>query len=359
MKTNKFVMLFLILITIFIPVITYIFNINFLLIQLTMSIYYTLVSLGLCILMGYAGQISLGQAAFFAIGGYTTGVLTTMNFINIRENYLINFLIKCRILTFDKGFYGEVIYFSPFVALIIAILISILIAYFIGFAVLKLKGHYLAMATLGFNIIVYKIIKGTKFLGQADGISAIPGFKILPFLVIDGSNLNRITNFYFASFLLLFVTWLFFNLINSRSGLALRSLHGDEDASNAMGINVTFYKRAVFVLAAVTASVSGFFLTHYNGAIGPSEASIIKSVRYVSIVAVGGMGNIWGVLFSGIILNFLSLRGVFGRFDDAVFGIILIIIMSFAPHGIFNKELIFEIYNKSIKILVSKFKKDN
>ena len=82
------------------------------------------------------------------------------------------------------------------------------------------------------------------------------------------------------------------------------------------------------------AAIAGVFVTHYNGGIGPSEAGVMKSVRYVAIVAVGGMANIWGALIMGIVLNFLSLRGVFGSYDDAVFGVILIIIMLFAPEGI-------------------------
>jgi branched-chain amino acid transport system permease protein len=88
------------------------------------------------------------------------------------------------------------------------------------------------------------------------------------------------------------------------------------------------------VLSAVFAAVGGALLTHYNGSIGPSEVTVMKSVRYVSIVAVGGMANLWGALVMGIALNFLSLRGVFGTYDDAVFGVILIVIMLFAPQGL-------------------------
>ena len=88
------------------------------------------------------------------------------------------------------------------------------------------------------------------------------------------------------------------------------------------------------MLSAVFAAAGGIFLTHYNGGIGPSEAETIKSIRYVAIVAVGGMTNLWGVLISGTLLNFLSLRGFFGSYDDAVFAAILVIVMLFAPQGI-------------------------
>jgi branched-chain amino acid transport system permease protein len=124
------------------------------------------------------------------------------------------------------------------------------------------------------------------------------------------------------------------HLIHSRVGRALRSIHGNEEASNALGINAAKYKLSVFVFSAALAAIGGAFATHYNGGIGPSESAVIKSVRYVAIVAVGGMSNLWGVLFMGLLLNFLSLRGYFGTYDDAVFGVILIAIMLFAPQGV-------------------------
>ena len=96
----------------------------------------------------------------------------------------------------------------------------------------------------------------------------------------------------------------------------------------------------MFVLSAALAALGGVFLTHYNGGIGPSEASVMKSVRYVAIVAVGGMANLWGALFMGVLLNFLSLRGSFGSYDDAVFGLILLAIMLFAPDGLLRAEFV-------------------
>ncbi|RPH37770.1 MAG: branched-chain amino acid ABC transporter permease, partial [Desulfobulbaceae bacterium] len=98
-------------------------------------------------------------------------------------------------------------------------------------------------------------------------------------------------------------------------------------------------KLYTFVLSAIFAALAGILLTHYNGGIGPSEASVMKSVRYVAIVAVGGMANLWGAMIMGIVLNFLSLRGMFGSYDDAVFGLILILIMLFAPNGILGLHL--------------------
>jgi branched-chain amino acid transport system permease protein len=101
-----------------------------------------------------------------------------------------------------------------------------------------------------------------------------------------------------------------------------------------MGVDTASLKLRTFVLSAVLAATAGVFLTHLNGGIGPSEASVMKSVKYVAIVAVGGMGSLWGAVATSLTLNFLSLRGYFGTFDDAVFGLVLVLVMLFAPKGV-------------------------
>jgi branched-chain amino acid transport system permease protein len=209
-----------------------------------------------------------------------------------------------------------------------------IIALVIGGPILKLKGHYLAMATLGFGIIIFRIALASSYFGEADGISEVPGFQLFPGIEVSGSFGARVLNYYIAWSMVIAAVILLLNLIHSRVGRALRSIHGAEEAANAMGVNTARYKLYIFVLSAVFAAIAGVFVTHYNGGIGPSEAGVMKSVRYVAIVAVGGMANIWGALIMGIVLNFLSLRGVFGSYDDAVFGVILIVIMLFAPEGI-------------------------
>ena len=308
--------------------------------QLTMTGYYSLVIIGLCMLIGYAGQISLGHAGFFAIGGYVSAFLTTYNLAPHKEKPLISIFAKTGMLLSMQDLYGgDALVFNPWAACIAAVAITVLIAYVIGGPILKLKGHYLAMATLGFGTIVYKIVLGTAFFGAADGLSDIPGFRILPGIEVSGKIGLRVQNYYIAWGLVALGMLLLTNLIHSRVGRALRSIHSAEDAANAMGINTARYKLNIFVLSAVFAALGGVFLTHYNGGIGPSEASIMKSVRYVAIVAIGGMANLWGALSMGFVLNFLSLRGYFGSYDDAVFGVILILIMLFAPDGLLRKEV--------------------
>ncbi|MCP4135029.1 MAG: branched-chain amino acid ABC transporter permease [bacterium] len=312
---------------------------EFFLTQLTMAAYYALVIVGLTVLMGYTGQISIGHAAFFAIGGYTTSVLTANKLSGLTGAGVAQFLMNIGMTTIDKDPYGtEIVHLSPWAALTFAIIITALIAFLIGIPILKLKGHYLAMATLGFGTIVYRVVLGTEIFGGADGISDVPPFRLFGNLAVAGDSSMRIENYYIAWFVVILCVVLLLNLINSRVGRALRSIHGSEEAANAMGVDTARYKLAIFVLSAVFASVGGVFLAHYNGGIGPSEAGVMKSVRYVAIVAVGGMANLWGALIMGIVLNFLSLRGYFGSYDDAFFGVILIVIMIFYPDGIFKQE---------------------
>jgi branched-chain amino acid transport system permease protein len=311
---------------------------TFYLTQLTMSAYYTIVVIGLCMLMGYAGQISLGHAGFFAIGGYTAAALTTADMSAIVNAWPGRFCIKAGLIIQSKDLYGaNTALCNPWLSCAVAIIATIIIAYLIGIPVLRLKGHYLAMATLGFGSIIYKIVLGTKVFGGADGISNVPPFPLAPGLTVSGSMNERIPNYYIAFFLVLLSASLMNNLVNSRAGRALRSIHGNEEAAEAMGIDTARYKLNLFVISAAFASIAGIFLTHFNAGIGPSEASIMKSVRYVSIVAVGGMANLWGTILAGVTLNFLSLRGYFGSYDEAVFGLILVLMMLFAPNGIVMK----------------------
>jgi branched-chain amino acid transport system permease protein len=303
--------------------------------QVTMAAYYALVVIGLCLLMGYAGQVSLGHAGFFAIGGYTSAVLTTCNLITLSDSPLVAWCRWLGLVVERQDLYGAAILsFTPLPAAAVALFLAGLIALLIGLPILRLKGHYLAMATLGFGLIVYRIVLGTPVFGQADGISNIPPMPLIGGLEVNGRPAFRVENYYIAWAVVLAAMVLATNLVHSRVGRALRSIHQNEEAAHSLGINTYRYKLATFVLSALLAAAGGALLTHYNGSIGPSEVTVTKSVRYVAIVAVGGMANLWGVLLMGILLNFLSLRGVFGTYDDAVFGAILIAMMLLAPQGL-------------------------
>jgi branched-chain amino acid transport system permease protein len=309
----------------------------FYLTQLTMSAYYSLLIIGLCVVMGYAGQISLGHAGFFAIGGYLSAALTTRNLVPFQENVLVRLLDSAGLLLASQDVYGaSLLVVTPWAACIAAILSATVIAFIIGIPVLKLKGHYLAMATLGFGIIIYRVVLASAYFGEADGISDVPGFTLMPGVRVSGDFQGRVQNYYIAWGVLLIGMVLLRHLIDSRVGRALRAIHSSPEAADSMGVDTARFKLYTFVLSAIFAALAGVLLTHYNGGIGPSEASVMKSVRYVAIVAVGGMANLWGALIMGVFLNFLSLRGFFGSYDDAVFGLILILIMLFAPNGILS-----------------------
>jgi branched-chain amino acid transport system permease protein len=280
-------------------------KVDFYLTQLTMAAWYSLVALGLCLLMGYAGQVSMGQAGFFAIGGYTAAVISTAGM-------------------------------SSWLSIPAGVFVTAAVSLLVGIPVLRLKGHYLAMATLAFGFIVSRIIVGMAIFGQADGISDVPPYPLIAGLAITGKRPQRVENFYLAWGAVIVGLMLALNLVRSRTGRALRAIRGDEEAAAAAGIDVGRYKLAVFVLSAVYAGFAGACLTHFNAGIGPGEAGIMKSVRSVALVAAGGMANLWGTLTVSVVLTFLSLRGAFGLFDDAVFGGILVAIMLFAPDGVFS-----------------------
>ena len=300
--------------------------------QLTMAVYYAIVVTGLGLLMGYAGQVSLGHGAFFALGGYTTAVLTTHDFSEWQTR--LGWLRDAHLLIARQDAYGNpVLTASPWAAFLAAMAVALAAGCLIGYPALRLRGHYLAMATLGFGLIVAKLLVSNSFTGAADGINGVPEWRLVPGLVVSGKSAMRVENYYLACGLLLVALVLLRNTVESRVGRALKAIHEGEKAANAMGIDTAGYKLKVFLLSAAMAAMAGVFLTHYTAGIGPSEAGALKSVRYVALAAAGGMSNLWGVAGVSIVLNYCSLRGWFGSYDNAVFGGLLILIISLAPSG--------------------------
>ena len=307
---------------------------TFYLTQLTMAVYYSIVAMGLCLVMGFAGQVSLGHGAFFALGGYTTAILTTTDISRYTPAAMAPVLKQLQlVIARDDSAGGTMWTVTPGAAFLAALAITLIVACLIGYPALRLKGHYLAMATLGFGMIVHKIILGSALAGATDGITGIPEWRWPGGVAISGNSALRIQNYYIACGLALLFLVTLGNLIQSRVGRALQAIHDRELAANAMGINTAAYKLKTFLLSALMAAVAGVFIAHYTGSIGPSEAGAMKSVRYVALVAAGGMSNLWLVAVVSIVINYLSLRGFFGSYDHAVFGALLIVIVSLAPEG--------------------------
>jgi len=262
---------------------------------------YALITICLSLLLGYAGQISLGHAAFFGIGAYASGLLTTR------------------------------VHMSPWLALVCAMVITGVMAYLIGKPVLKLRGHYLAMATLGFGEIVY--IFFTAEVGLTGGPS---GFGQIPRLAVGEFIFKKDIHFYYlvwGTVIVLLV--LVLNIINSRIGRALRSIHGSETAANAMGVNTASYKIQIFVFSAVIASLAGSYYAHFVTFVSPTTFEANMSILLVTMVIVGGMSNVWGAILGAGLLSILPeyLR-TFGDYDILAYGGIILVIMMFAPDGL-------------------------
>ena len=259
-----------------------------------------IVCVGLNLLIGYAGQISLGHAGFFALGGYGSAILASR--------------------------FGVPVWLSiPAACALVGLL-----AFVIGRPTLRLKGHTLAMATLGLGVIVSIVLSTEdKITGGPDGMSVPP-------LVLFGWTLQGEGTWYWvAGAMLLLTVWFALNLIESPSGRALRALHGSEVAAETLGIPSARYKVQVFVLSAVFAAVAGALTAHYAGFISPAKASFMHSVELVIMVVFGGMASIFGAVVGAAVLTVLpQLLTVLKDYEMMVFGAVLVATMTFFPQGI-------------------------
>jgi len=264
---------------------------------------YSIINMGLSLLMGYAGQISLGHGAFFGMGAYASGLLCTQ------------------------------LNFNPWLAMITAMLITCVVAYLIGLPTLRLQGHYLAMATLAFGqIVVITVTAEVGLTGGPSGFGSIPRLSIFGFVLIDD-----LIYYYFVWIMAATVLIISLNIIHSRVGRALRSIHGGEQAANAMGVNTAAYKLQVFVLSAAFASLAGSIYVHYVTFISPTSCALKFSVILVVMVAIGGMNHLWGAILGTALLTALpQFLKVFHDFDILAYGLILMLIMIFSPDGIFG-----------------------
>ncbi len=270
---------------------------------------YTLVSVGLALLMGYAGQISLGQAAFYGIGAYSSAILTTQ--------------------------YG----LNPWLAMLTGVVISVLIAFAVGLPLLKLEQHYLALATLAFGMIVNVLFVQSKLTGGTSGISSIPSLAIGP-LVFDDD-----LKFYFlVVFFVVAGSLLASNIVDSRVGRALRAVHTSEVAARSMAVPVHNIKNQVFGLSAAYASIAGSLFAHYITFVSPTTFDLQTSIDFVVIAVIGGLASIWGPVLGAAAVVFIR-RGlqtvvplffpnITGEYEIVAFGIIVALIMIFMPEGL-------------------------
>lgn len=285
---------------------------NYILTILIFVAQYTMLTVGLSLLMGYAGQISLGQATFFGIGAYTTAILAT------------RFQV------------------SPWLALLAGVLLSAGTAYLVGGLIFRLHGHYLAMATLGMNIILFlALTQEVEWTGGPSGLRGIPDLSLGP-LVFTGDT----HYFYLFWFFALMVIALSLNIVNSRVGRAMRALHTSQVAAEALGIDTNAFKIKVFILSAAYGGLAGGLNATYLGFISPSSFGISVSIELLVMAVVGGLASVWGALFGAgsvmMIEQYLrtAIKAIIpnasGEQEIIAFGLILMLIMIFLPEGLFT-----------------------
>jgi branched-chain amino acid transport system permease protein len=270
----------------------------------------TILTLGLCLLMGYAGQISLGHAAFYGIGAYTSAILAT--------KYAV----------------------SPWLAMVIGVIVTGSVAYLIGSLIFNLKEHYLAVATLGLGIIVFLAFGEMGGLtGGSSGLTGVPRLALGSF-VFD----QDVKYFYLVWGVVAVFLALSLNVVNSRVGRALRAIRASEPAADSVGINASQYKLQVLVLSVAFASVAGSLYVHYMRFVSPQPFGFSASVELLVMAAVGGLTSVWGAPFGAAVVTLLTvglrealplvINNASGEHTVIVYGIILVLIMIFLPEGL-------------------------
>jgi branched-chain amino acid transport system permease protein len=267
-----------------------------------------LVAMGLVLLTGVGGLTSFGQAAFCGFGAYTTAVLTT---------------------TYDL---------SPWLTLPLSLLVSGILAVALGIVTVRLSGHYLPLGTLAWGLGLFYLFSKLEFLGRNDGISRIPPLAIGSLKMIAPDTI------YFAIWAAVTLcAWLTMNLLDSRTGRAIRALRRGQVAAEAFGIKPPQAKLLVFIYAAVLAGLSGWLYAHFERAVNPTPFGVQASMEYLFVAVIGGAGYVWGGVLGAAIVIILKeiLQGYLpyllhseGQLETIVFGMMLVLLLQLAPGGV-------------------------
>ncbi|GAA4730740.1 branched-chain amino acid ABC transporter permease [Phytohabitans rumicis] len=260
--------------------------------------------------MGYAGQVSLGQAAFYAIGGYTAGLLSVHSL-------------------------------PPVLGLLAAPVVSAAFAVVVGVPMLRLRGHHLAFATLATQLILLSLV------GQADWAGGAIGLQGIPRLSVGGYEFAEDISYAYLVWAAVALTMLVArNVVASRPGRALRALATSETAAAASGVPVGRYRLTVFALSAAFAGLAGGIYAFYLGYIAPGSFPVLLSIEYVVMAVVGGLGTLWGALVGATaivllvqVLNTVGTQPGMPSYAPsvlsyAVYAVLLVLVVLFLPHGI-------------------------
>ena len=267
-----------------------------------------LVAMGLVLLTGVGGLTSFGQAAFCGFGAYTTAVLTTA--------------------------YG----ISPWLTLPLSLAVSGIAAVALGLVTVRLSGHYLPLGTIAWGLGLFYLFSKLEFLGRNDGISSIPPLSIGSLKMLDPGTI------YFAIWIAVTLSALLtMNLLDSRTGRAIRALRRGHIAAEAFGVQTPRAKLLVFIHAAVLAGLSGWLYAHFERAVNPTPFGAQAGIEYLFVAVVGGAGYVWGGVLGAAIVVILKeiLQGYLpylfhgeGQLETIVFGIMLVALLQLAPSGV-------------------------
>ena len=269
---------------------------------------FALAALGLSLLLGLAGQISLGQAGFLAIGAYTSALLVTKSGMN------------------------------ALLASVLAVAVTMLAAVLVGTPILRLRGHYLALATLGFGIIVAVVANEWEFTGGQSGTFGIPK------VAFNGRGYDSADEQFWLVWPVVIVALVLArNVATSRVGRALAAVNDSEVAAETLGVDTFRLRLQVFVLSAALASVAGSCYAHFIGIVNPDAASFARSVEFLLMAVVGGLGSVWGAVIGAIFVEALGealntwiprvIPGATGEVQLIGYGIVLVAVVIFAPGG--------------------------
>ncbi len=269
---------------------------------------YSIVALGLVLLTGVAGQTSFGQAAFVGIGAYTTAILSVH--------------------------YGV----SPWVNLVVGLALTLGLALCLGFITLRMKGHYLPLATIAWGISLYFLFGNLELLGGHTGLSGIPS------LTFFGIELRNERHFYFLIWgIALCALWCTDNLLDSRPGRAIRALKGQTQMAESFGVDAARLNIVVFIYAALLASISGWLYAHLQRFVNPTPFGINQGIEYLFMAVVGGAGSVWGAVVGATLITLAkqvlqdtlpTLLGKSGNFEIVVFGVLMVIVLQRARDGV-------------------------
>jgi branched-chain amino acid transport system permease protein len=259
--------------------------------------------IGLDLFMGQAGQVSLGQTLFMALGAYGGALLSIKLFI------------------------------PSFLSMIIMAIVSAGVAFLLGRPFLRLRGYYLALATLGLAVITASLANGLVSLtGGPSGLVGVPNVGIGP-IVAEGDT----SNYYVVVVVAALAAWFIAGILRSQTGRALAAISHDQQAASMLGINPGKYKTWAFVLAAVLASIGGSMYAFYSQFISPDAVAVIVALNLVVMIALGGSGTIVGPLLGVLLLQLLPQLGQsFAPYEPLAAGVVLILVITYLPLGIWG-----------------------